>query len=498
MSHSIPEPQYGQPMTGEAPINVQQNINPVGETPAMAQPQMQQIPGAPIAQAPVENGYPGQAPVGIPQGAPIAQAPVMQEQAQVAIQTPAPLEPQSAPQAMSQTAVNAPAPMEAPVMQEQAPVQGMYQAPMQGQPQGAPEMQAPVAQQQVYSQPPVQGMPQQPQQPQQGYAPQGMAQQGMAPQGYAPQSAPMTQGIPQQGQYQAPVQGIPQQYGNPVQGMPQQGMPQQGYAPQGQPQYQQPVPGSSAPGYSNQPYMDMSAVGTQTPTGHPLKTKFTGKAILVSIKTMLNKKGNKMAMGMINPTPGVPNTPTFRFICFSSTSAKQADVVNDPNYAQYIQVKKAVGARIEFTGSWEENVYQGKTSLQLMMDEFTFEGDPNIKGYAENYVDPAPQNPMDMLNGGNVSGGMMPGQMPQQYGAPQGMPAQQQYGAPQGMPQQGMAPQYGAPQGMAPQYGAPQGMAPQGQPMPQQYGAPQGQPLGQAQYQQQIPGVPNLPNIPGM
>ena len=27
MSHSIPEPQYGQPMTGEAPINVQQNIN---------------------------------------------------------------------------------------------------------------------------------------------------------------------------------------------------------------------------------------------------------------------------------------------------------------------------------------------------------------------------------------------------------------------------------------------------------------------------------------
>ena len=46
-------------------------------------------------------------------------------------------------------------------------------------------------------------------------------------------------------------------------------------------------------------------------------------------------------------------------------------------------------------------------------------------------------------------------------------------------------------------------MAPQGQPMPQQgmapqYGAPQGQPLGQAQYQQQIPGVPNLPNIPGM
>ena len=462
MSHSIPEPQYGQPMTGEAPINVQQNINPVGETPAMVQPQMQQIPAAPVTQAPVENGYPGQAPVGIPQGAPIAQAPVIQEQAQVAIQTPAPLEPQNAPQAMSQTAVNAPAPMEAPVMQEQAPVQGMYQAPMQGQPQGAPEMQAPVVQQQVYSQPPVN---------------QGIPQQGMVPQGYVPQSAPMAQGIPQQGQYQAPVQGMPaqQQYGAPQgyapQGMTPQGQPQYQQPQYQQPQYQQPVPGSSAPGYSNQPYVDMSAVGTQTPTGHPLKTKFTGKAILVSIKTMLNKKGNKMAMGMINPTPGVPNTPTFRFICFSSTSAKQADVVNDPNYTQYIQVKKAVGARIEFTGSWEENVYQGKTSLQLMMDEFTFEGDPNIKGYAENYVDPAPQNPMDMLNGGNVSGGMMPGQMPQQYGAPQGMPAQSM---------------------------APQGMAPQGQPIPQQYGAPQGQPLGQAQYQQQIPGVPNLPNIPGM
>lgn len=463
MSQTIPEPQYGQPMTGEAPMNVQQNINPVGEIPAMAQTQQ-----APMVQQTVENGYPGLPPVAgtMPQGAPVMQAPV-QEQVQPAIQTPAPLEPQSTPQTMTQTAINSPAPMEAPVdlnnpqSQPAQPAQGMYQPPVAGT----------MPQQSV----PQQSVPQQ-------SAP--VMQAPIQEQVQAPYQAP----VPQQGQYQAPV---------PQQGMPGQGIPGNGQVYQQQ--YQQPmpqqqqVPGSTAPGYSNQPYMDMSAVGTQTPTGHPLKTKFTGKAILVSVKTMVNKKGNKMAMGMINPTPGVPNTPTFRFICFSSTSAKQVDVVNDPNYEQYIQVKKAVGARIEFTGSWETNEYQGKTSLQLMMDEFVFEGDPNIKGYAENYVDPAPQNPMDMLNGGNIVGGMMPGQMPtQQYGAPQGIPVQQ-YGAPQ---QYNAPQQYGAPQGMpAQQYGAPQqGYNPQVAPV-QQYGAPQGQ------AQQQIPGVPgipNLPNIPGM
>ena len=182
-----------------------------------------------------------------------------------------------------------------------------------------------------------------------------------------------------------------------------------------------------------------------------------------------------MAMGMISPTPGVPNTPTFRFICFSATSAKQIDVVESPQYAQYIQVKKLSGSRIQFTGSWEENTYNGNTSLQLMMDEFVFTADPNIKGYAENYIDPAPVNPMDMLNGGNVGGvpgvpAQMPGYNPQgQYQAPQGQPynspgqvPQGQYQAPQGQP-------YGAPQGQVPQYN-----------------------------QNQIPGVPPLPNIPGI
>ena len=167
-----------------------------------------------------------------------------------------------------------------------------------------------------------------------------------------------------------------------------------------------------------------------------------------------------MAMGMINPTPGVPNTPTFRFICFSATSAKQIDVVESPQYAQYIQVKKLSGSRIQFTGSWEENTYNGNTSLQLMMDEFVFTADPNIKGYAENYIDPAPVNPMDMLNGGNVGGvpqmpGQVPGYNPQgQYQAPQGQP----YNTP-GQVQQGQVPQY---------------------------------------HQNQIPGVPPLPNIPGI
>ena len=430
MSHTMPEPHYGQPMTGENPMNVQQYINPVGETP---------VQQAPVQQAPVQQ-YTAPAPV---QNAPemVQHIPTMSHPpvTDVQVQTTAPVEPQVNPQPMSQnvSSVPAPAPMEAPavipninsqaeIAPMSAPVDpnnGMYQAPVQ--------------------------------------------------QYNAPAPIQQTQVDPNNGMYQAPMQQAPvQQYNAPA---PMQQAPMQQ-------QYNAPAPGSSAPGYSNQPYMDMNAVGLQTPTGHPLKTKFTGEAILVAGKTILNKKGNKMAMGMINPTPGVPNTPTFRFICFSASSAKQIDVVESPQYAQYIQVKKLSGSRIQFTGSWEENTYNGNTSLQLMMDEFVFTADPNIKGYAENYIDPAPVNPMDMLNGGNVGGvpgvpAQMPGYNPQgQYQAPQGQPYNPQGQAPQG--------QYQAPQGQP--YGAPQG----------QYQAPQGQ---VPQYNQnQIPGVPPLPNIPGI
>ena len=432
MSHTMPEPHYGQPMTGENPMNVQQYINPVGEAP---------VQQAPVQQAPVQQ-YTAPAPV---QNAPemVQHIPTMSHPPvnDVQVQTTAPVEPQVNPQPMSQnvSSVPAPAPMEAPavipninsqaeIAPMSAPVDpnnGMYQAPVQ---------QAPVQQ---YN---------------------------------APAPIQQTQVDPNNGMYQAPMQQAPvQQYNAPA---PMQQAPMQQ-------QYNAPAPGSSAPGYSNQPYMDMNAVGLQTPTGHPLKTKFTGEAILVAGKTILNKKGNKMAMGMINPTPGVPNTPTFRFICFSASSAKQIDVVESPQYAQYIQVKKLSGSRIQFTGSWEENTYNGNTSLQLMMDEFVFTADPNIKGYAENYIDPAPVNPMDMLNGGNVGGVPgVPAQMP-------GYNPQGQYQAPQGQPYN------------------PQGQAPQGQ-----YQAPQGQPYnhpGQVQpgqvpqyHQNQIPGVPPLPNIPGI
>ena len=405
MSHTMPEPHYGQPMTGENPMNVQQYINPVGEAP---------VQQAPVQQAPVQQ-YTAPAPV---QNAPemVQHIPTMSHPpvTDVQVQTTAPVEPQVNPQPMSQnvSSVPAPAPMEAPAVIPNTNSQAEI----------------------------------------------------------APMSAPVD---PNNGMYQAPMQQAPvQQYNAPA---PMQQAPMQQ-------QYNAPAPGSSAPGYSNQPYMDMNAVGLQTPTGHPLKTKFTGEAILVAGKTILNKKGNKMAMGMINPTPGVPNTPTFRFICFSASSAKQIDVVESPQYAQYIQVKKLSGSRIQFTGSWEENTYNGNTSLQLMMDEFVFTADPNIKGYAENYIDPAPVNPMDMLNGGNVGGvpqmpGQVPGYNPQgQYQAPQGQPYNPQGQVPQG--------QYQAPQGQP--YGAPQG----------QYQAPQGQ---VPQYNQnQIPGVPPLPNIPGI
>ena len=451
MSHTMPEPHYGQPMTGENPMNVQQYINPVGEAP---------VQQAPVQQAPVQQ-YTAPAPV---QNAPemVQHIPTMSHPpvTDVQVQTTAPVEPQVNPQPMSQnvSSVPAPAPMEAPaaipninsqaeIAPMSAPVDpnnGMYQAPVQ---------QAPVQQ---YN---------------------------------APAPIQQTQVDPNNGMYQAPMQQAPvQQYNAPAP------MQQQYNAPAPMQQYNAPAPGSSAPGYSNQPYMDMNAVGLQTPTGHPLKTKFTGEAILVAGKTILNKKGNKMAMGMINPTPGVPNTPTFRFICFSASSAKQIDVVESPQYAQYIQVKKLSGSRIQFTGSWEENTYNGNTSLQLMMDEFVFTADPNIKGYAENYIDPAPVNPMDMLNGGNVGGvpgvpAQMPGYNPQgQYQAPQGQPYNPQGQAPQG--------QYQAPQGQP--YNHP-GQVQPGQVQPGQVQQGQVQQGQVPQYHQnQIPGVPPLPNIPGI
>ena len=461
MSHTMPEPHYGQPMTGENPMNVQQYINPVGEAPVQQAPVQQYTAPAPVQNAPE-----------MVQHIPTMSHPPVTD---VQVQTTAPVEPQVNPQPMSQnvSSVPAPAPMEAPaaipninsqaeIAPMSAPVDpnnGMYQAPVQQY--NAP---APIQQTQVD---PNNGMYQAPMQ-------QAPVQQYNAP-------APMQQ-APMQQQYNAPAP-MQQQYNAaaPMQQAPMQQAPMQQAPMQ---QYNAPAPGSSAPGYSNQPYMDMNAVGLQTPTGHPLKTKFTGEAILVAGKTLLNKKGNKMAMGMINPTPGVPNTPTFRFICFSATSAKQIDVVESPQYAQYIQVKKLSGSRIQFTGSWEENTYNGNTSLQLMMDEFVFTADPNIKGYAENYIDPAPVNPMDMLNGGNVGGvPQMPGQVP-------GYNPQGHYQAPQGQPYN------------------PQGQVPQGQ-----YQAPQGQPYntpgqvqqGQVQqgqvpqyHQNQIPGVPPLPNIPGI
>ena len=468
MSHTMPEPHYGQPMTGENPMNVQQYINPVGEAPVQQAPVQQ----APVQQAPVQQ-YTAPAPV---QNAPemVQHIPTMSHPQvnDVQVQTTAPVEPQVNPQPMSQnvSSVPAPAPMEAPaaipninsqaeITPMSAPVDpnnGMYQAPVQQAPVQQYNAPAPIQQTQVD---PNNGMYQAPMQ-------QAPVQQYNAPAPMQQAPAPMQQ-APMQQQYNAPAP-MQQQYNTPA---PMQQAPMQ--------QYNAPAPGSSAPGYSNQPYMDMNAVGLQTPTGHPLKTKFTGEAILVAGKTILNKKGNKMAMGMINPTPGVPNTPTFRFICFSASSAKQIDVVESPQYAQYIQVKKLSGSRIQFTGSWEENTYNGNTSLQLMMDEFVFTADPNIKGYAENYIDPAPVNPMDMLNGGNVGGVPgVPAQMP-------GYNPQGQYQAPQGQPYN------------------PQGQAPQGQ-----YQAPQGQPYnhpgqvqpGQVQqyHQNQIPGVPPLPNIPGI
>ena len=309
------------------------------------------------------------------------------------------------------------------------------------------------------------GMPAQPQyqapaQPQ--YQAPGMPAQ---PQYQAP-------GMPAQPQYQAPGMPAQPQYQAPAQPQYQQPMPGQ------QPQYQQPVPGGTAPGYGAGSYIPGGMFGP-TPTGHPEKQKFQGQAILVFVKNRLTKKNTTITTGLLNPNMADRNGKAANFVCFSGSAAKQIDIIENPQVRpQYTLIEKAAGQIIAFEGSWEWNDKGKEAGFQLMMDNFTFVSDPNLRQHAENYVPPVPPSPMDMLNGGMMHGGMM--QPQQQY---PGMPAQgQPY--PGGMPAAPAQPQYN------PQT-----------PMGGQYNPHQGMPAAPAQPQYQAPGMPAQPypgGMPGM
>ena len=352
---------------------------------------------------------------------------------------------------------------QAPVAQ--APAQPQYQAPAQPQYQqpAQPQYQAP-------------GMPAQPDQG-------GMQHYGQQPQYQQPA----------QPQYQAPAAPAQPQYQAPAQPQYQQPMPGQ------QPQYQQPVPGGTAPGYGAGSYIPGGMFGP-TPTGHPEKQKFQGQAILVFVKNRLTKKNTTITTGLLNPNMADRNGKAANFVCFSGSAAKQIDIIENPQVRpQYTLIEKAAGQIIAFEGSWEWNDKGKEAGFQLMMDNFTFVNDPNLRQHAENYVPPVPPSPMDMLNGGMMNGGMM--QPQQQY---PGMPAQgQPY--PGGMP--AAQPQYQAPGMPAQPYpGGMPGMPAQPQynpqtPMGGQYNPHQGMPAAPAQPQYQAPGMPAQPypgGMPGM
>ena len=283
--------------------------------------------------------------------------------------------------------------------------------------------------------------------------------------------------------YQAPGMPAQPQYQAPAQPQYQQPMPGQ------QPQYQQPVPGGTAPGYGAGSYIPGGMFGP-TPTGHPEKQKFQGQAILVFVKNRLTKKNTTITTGLLNPNMADRNGKAANFVCFSGSAAKQIDIIENPQVRpQYTLIEKAAGQIIAFEGSWEWNDKGKEAGFQLMMDNFTFVSDPNLRQHAENYVPPVPPSPMDMLNGGMMHGGMM--QPQQQY---PGMPAQgQPY--PGGMPAAPAQPQYNPQTPMGGQYNPHQGMP--AAPAQPQYQAP-GMP---AQPQYQAPGMPAQPypgGMPGM
>ena len=329
----------------------------------------------------------------------------------------------------------------------------------------------------------VQGMPQVPGMQQMGQAGIMQPQVDQAAQNFmAQQQAQVAQqtAVPQhlmgqtgmsQGQPQPQVQL--QQMGYYGQGQVQQAQPQAQAQPQYNQQYNpQMQPGMTAPGAPQGSYLPGGNMGG-TPTGHPEKQKFQGQARLIFVKNRPTKKGTTITTGLLATNMNDRNAAASNFVCFSGSAAKQIDILENPQVRpQYTNIEKASGQTIMFEGSWEWNSKSREPGWQLMMDNFVFVNDQNLRNIAESYVPPVPPSPMDMLNGG-----MMQGQ--QMYGQPQMAP---NYGQPQ-MAQQGMPQSYGQPQGQPmPNYGQP--MPGMGQPMPN-YGQP-------------MPGMPGMQGMPGM
>lgn len=491
MSHQ--EPVYGQPQGGVNPG--MQQAQPQFTPEQIAQMQaMQQAQAAQAAQAAAAQAQAQQQPQFTPEQ--IAQMQAMQQQQAQAQQQAA----QNMPPVggVPGTVGQMPAPEAKPELPNNFP--GM--APPAEMPNANPAAQAP---QGLPGQAPVVNPAMTPEQMQQQYAQVAQAQQAaqynpaqqqQAPAGYNPamqqqynpaaqQQAPAGYGQPQYNPAMQQQQYNPAaQQQAPAQQMPQYNMPGQQQAPAGNP----------APGYNGGSYLNNGAgVGGPTPTGHPEKQKFNGRALLVFASAADSKKQNRYCRGLLNPHPDQRNGQSYNFICFSKHSAYQIDIIDNAAIrSNFTRIEKAAGQPILFEGHWEWNTGGQTPAWQLMIEQFSFEQDPNLKIHADNYVPPIPASPMDMINGGNMGMGMGMGMAPQgqQYN-----PAQQYN--PMGQAPAGYNPaaQQQAPMGgqYNPMGQAPTGYNPAQQPVPG-YGAPMGGQYNPAQ-QQMAPG--QYPGMPG-
>lgn len=315
-------------------------------------------------------------------------------------------------------------------------------------------------------------------------------------------------------QMQQPMMQDPNAMAQPQMNPQMQQMNPQMQQPQMNPQMQQPqmqqpmmnqqMPGQQIPGVqqgnmaSNPNYQQVGA-HLIPPDGNAVDVDFDGQAVITHLVLIDNKKGKRMARGLCVPIiNGQRHKDSFSFICFSETSAFQCDIMGDQRYAGHTQLTEGKGQTITFNGKWNVNDYNNEQKLQIMMNSFTFDADPNLANLAATYQKPMPINPMQQMMGGQ--GGELP--PPNMMGNPaMGAPGMNPAMNPQMQP--GMDPNAMNP-AMNPQMNPamnPQMNPAMQQPVQQNYGAPQMDPnqaMAQAQNPSGAGAAPQMPNMQPM
>ena len=453
MSTVNQEPTFGMPQSHEGSQMVG-SVNPAVMAQPMGMPGMPNNMVQPMQQTPAQVTQ--QAPAQVQQMPGIPNTPNMQQMG-----VPGMPAQQSHPEVSGvpgSVGTMVPPQVNVPGMQYTAPVNPAVQMPGQIPDvnqfptiqDGAPVAQMPNT---VAQQAPVQQY-QQPEMAQMAPAP-GMQYGNMQPDpaAQAAQMAQIQQGYGQQMHQPAPAQSVGQQQ---MQQMQQYQHPQQSYNPmygQQQPMQQMQQPGMTAPGAANGSYLPGGNLG-HTPTGHPEKQKFTSQARLIFVKNRPTKKNTVITTGLLSTNMNDRNAPASNFVCFSGSAAKQIDIIENMQVRpQYTNIEKASGQVIQFEGSWEWNSKSKEPGWQLMMDNFFFVNDPQLRNKAESYVPPIPTSPMDMLMGGNMQGQQMYGQPQMQQGYQQPMMQGMAPAQPQGYGMPGQQMQQGMPQQQVPNYG---------------------------------------------